>query len=153
MNAKRDAKRAIAFDLATSFQDERGFIDQDERGRRVFRAALRHGMFSVIWNMRGNTRERFDTRSFPEALYLACRLILEGKRPLLTCWIHNADFTISAKAYKSESGKWIDGRNATADEYEKYLDLYADITGRERGPSPLINKLRSQGRAIKRERL
>lgn len=144
---------AKAMALATSYQDEGGFISQEERTRRMIVAATHGGMFRVTWGVRFRKRITHDTRSLPVAIYLVIRLIEEGERPLLYAATSNSDALISAKSYRdAENKKWVSRNDALADVLQNALDTWCRERNIKNGPSPIINRLRTK-RRIKRERL
>lgn len=147
----RDVAQKLS--LATSYQDERGFISQEERTRRMIVAATHGGLFRVVWGVRHRSRIVHDTRSLPVAVYLVIRLIEEGERPLLYAATYNSDALISARSYRDEErGKWVSRNEALADVLQEALDTWAQERKIKNVPAPILNRLRPK-RRIKRERL
>lgn len=144
------------YERATSFVDDAGMIDADEGIERVFRAAMTSpdGTFRVNWNVRRGRKTQFSTKSFPEAVYVAVRLIEEGRQPLLYAAITNRDALIAANAHKTKEGRYVSRNAAVADVYQHFLYIWAEHHyGRKGVPSPLLNDLRKQTTTRKRVRL
>ena len=151
------------FEKATSWVDEHGMISVDEGAKRVFLGAADNGGFSVVWDVHKGTKERRDVRSYPEALYMLVHIRIQDfglpdmlqRRPAIYSFTHNRDTMISAVGYKDKETKaYVAQHDALADVLQHYLNLWCEhFRIKQTGPSPLIDKLRTPKRKVRRERL
>jgi hypothetical protein len=130
---------------ASQYFDADGLISTEKRTSRVFRAAMIDGDFYVNWDMRGNTRETFRSRSLPACIYMVVRLTEEGKRT-------GEGAGIGARAHKTDDGRWVSQNEALADVLQHMLDIWAKARGQENVPAPILQRLRPK-RFVRRERL
>jgi hypothetical protein len=138
---------------ASQYFDADGLISTEKRTSRVFRAAMIDGDFYVNWDMRGNTRETFRSRSLPACIYMVVRLTEEGKRPLLYARTSTGEGAgIGARAHKTDDGRWVSQNEALADVLQHMLDIWAKARGQENVPAPILQRLRPK-RFVRRERL
>lgn len=156
-------RKLTTFEKATSWIGPDGLITWDEGSERVFLAAAEGGGFSVVWNVHRGVKERRDVRSYPEALYMLLHILIQDfaapealqRNPAIYAFISNRDTMISAVAYKDkETKKFVAKHDALADVLQHYLDLWCKhLKIKQSGPSPLIDKLRTPRRKVRRERL
>jgi hypothetical protein len=154
-------RELTTFEKATSWVDADGMIKADEGIKRVFLAAADGGNFTVICNVRRGVSERYEYRSYPEALAVMLHFLIQDmgtepkRNPLLYAHTYNRDALISAVGYKDPDTKRFVSRNdAQADVFQYFLDLWCEHKGiKQKGPAPMIDKLRTPRRKVLRERL
>jgi hypothetical protein len=151
------------FEKATSWIGPDGMISPDEGAERVFLAACVDGGFSVVTNIRRGKADRYQYRSYPEALAVMLHFLIQDmsapdnlkRNPLMYAHTYNRDTLISAVGYKDkETKKFVSRNDAQADMFQHFLNLWCkQVYGKVGTPSSMINKLRTPRRKRERERL
>lgn len=156
-------RELTTFEKATSWVDNEGMISADEGAERVFLAAADGGVFTVVSNVKRGRSERLEYRTYPQALAVMLHYLIQDmgaddtmkRNPLLYAATYNRDTLISAVGYKDKETKQFVSRNdAQANVFQHFLDLWCKHKGiKQDGPAPMIDKLRTPRRKVRRERL